>query len=617
MLTQTTPPTLKFKRRTTALGKTTSTLNLPVQKNYQRNSALPVPTKLEPVSTKSSVAPNSESSKRLSPVKTKDSPLKSASSSNQSQSPNIPQTPRPIRSQNGSTTFQPEQLAYISPVFSRIASGGGIHKKSPKQSPKQSPVNHQKRLKDGDSLVGSITETSPFKPIKSRAFDESPKKNYVPELANKTTAAKLIKHDRFIPNRTTMDMVSSQFNLTHPTDEKSEYVTDPSALQYQETLAKACGLALDQRILSFKSEPPRAREDLKSVWRRSANKSAPKHRRIPTIPERTLEAPGLADNYYLNLLDWSTQNVIAIALGSKVYTWNAETGDTKEFCDVSELGNDTDSITSLQWTNDGSYLAVGTNAGETQIWDAETEKILRNMKGRNSQVGVLSWDKHLLSSGANDGSIWNHDVRKSDHKIGELMGHTEIVCGLKWRPDGAMLASGGNDNLVNIWDARSSVPRYTKGDHTAAVKALAWCPWQLSLLATGGGTQDRKINFWNSTTGANISSIDTGSQVTSILWSREYKELVTSHGFPNNALSVWSYTRLAKIIDLEGHDARVLYTTMSPDGQTVASGAGDENLKFWKCFERRKKNEEGNTSGRKENVTLDDVENGISRIRIR
>ena len=57
-------------------------------------------------------------------------------------------------------------------------------------------------------------------------------------------------------------------------------------------------------------------------------------------------------------------------------------------------------------------------------------------------------------------------------KVAELAGHTVEVCGLQWRIDGAMLASGGNDNLVHIWDARSSIPRLTKTNHTAAVKVF-------------------------------------------------------------------------------------------------------------------------------------------------
>jgi hypothetical protein len=57
---------------------------------------------------------------------------------------------------------------------------------------------------------------------------------------------------------------------------------------------------------------------------------------------------------------------------------------------------------------------------------------------------------------------------------------------------------------------RGRVRRLTA--HTAAVKALAWCPFQSNLLASGGGTADRCIKFWNAHTGALVNSIDTHSQ---------------------------------------------------------------------------------------------------------
>ena len=56
-------------------------------------------------------------------------------------------------------------------------------------------------------------------------------------------------------------------------------------------------------------------------------------------------------------------------------------------------------------------------------------------------------------------------------------------------------------------------PVHSLAGHQAAVKALAWCPFQSNLLATGGGTADRCIKFWNTSTGAMLNSIDTGSQV--------------------------------------------------------------------------------------------------------
>ena len=49
-------------------------------------------------------------------------------------------------------------------------------------------------------------------------------------------------------------------------------------------------------------------------------------RRIHTAPERVLDAPGLVDDYYLNLLDWSVSNQVAIGLERAVYVWNAASG---------------------------------------------------------------------------------------------------------------------------------------------------------------------------------------------------------------------------------------------------------------------------------------------------
>lgn len=118
----------------------------------------------------------------------------------------------------------------------------------------------------------------------------------------------------------------------------------------------------------------------------------------------------------------------------------------------------------------------------------------------------------------------------------------------------------------------------------------------MNLLATGGGKNDHHIHFWNATTAGKLNSINTGSQVTSLLWSIEYKEFISSHGFPSNHLSIWSYPTLNKIADLPGHDSRILNTSLSPDGETVVSSSSDENLKFWKVFESRKDKKKKSTN---------------------
>ena len=70
----------------------------------------------------------------------------------------------------------------------------------------------------------------------------------------------------------------------------------------------------------------------------------------------------------------------------------------------------------------------------------------------------------------------------------------------------------------------------------------------------------------------------------SILWSKEYKEIVSSHGYAQNQLTVWKYPSMVKVTELTGHSCRVLHMAMSPDGQTVVSAAADETLRIWKCF---------------------------------
>ena len=119
-----------------------------------------------------------------------------------------------------------------------------------------------------------------------------------------------------------------------------------------------------------------------------------------------------------------------------------------------------------------------------------------------------------------------------------LCGHKQEVCGLRWSFDErSMLASGGNDNKLLIWDVKKHTsPMHVFSDHTAAVKAIAWSPHQNGLLASGGGTADRCIRFWNCLTGHGINSIDTGSQVCNLAFSKNCNELVSTHGYSLNQI---------------------------------------------------------------------------------
>ncbi|ORZ28753.1 WD40-repeat-containing domain protein [Lobosporangium transversale] len=326
---------------------------------------------------------------------------------------------------------------------------------------------------------------------------------------------------------------------------------------------------------------------LTSSWLESRNillspKKAP--RTISQVPFKILDAPELKDDFYLNLVDWSSQNVLGVGLGNCVYLWSALTSRVTQLCSLGE----NDSVTSINWISMGSHLAVGTDKGYVQIWDVGARRKVRTLTGHTQRVGVLAWKDHILTSGSRDRKIYHRDVRAQEMWIHQLASHTGEVCGLKWNSSGSQLASGGNDNKLMVWEKDSTVPLYKFRDHTAAVKAIDWNPHQSGVLASGGGTVDRHIRFWNTATGVCLGATDTGSQVCNLAWSKTSNELVSTHGYSQNQVVVWKYPAMHQIVALSGHSMRVLYLALSPDGQTVVTGAGDETLRFWNVFQKSK-----------------------------
>lgn len=245
-------------------------------------------------------------------------------------------------------------------------------------------------------------------------------------------------------------------------------------------------------------------------------------RKISKVPFKVLDAPELQDDFYLNLVDWSSQNVLAVGLGRCVYLWSACTSQVTKLCDLGP----NDSVTSVRWMQRGTHLSVGTNRGAVLLWDAPKTKRVRSFEGHEGRVGAQAWSSHLLASGSRDRLILLRDVRISAQSVMKHSAHKQEVCGLQWSPHDQQLASGGNDNQLYVWNPRYSRPLHRFSEHTAAVKAIAWSPHQHGLLASGGGTADQCIRFWNTVTSQPLQCINTKSQVCNLAWSKNVNELV-------------------------------------------------------------------------------------------
>ena len=330
------------------------------------------------------------------------------------------------------------------------------------------------------------------------------------------------------------------------------------------------------------------------------------YRKIPKTPFRVLDAPNLIDDYYLNLLDWGKENIIAVALSDEIYLWNdtkAKASLLMTYTNNNSISEDISNniITSLSWMENGINLGIGLPDGIIQLWDINKKIRIREIFAHNNRVSCLSWNNNILSSGSKDRYIKNFDIRIKVPEISKIKKHKQEVCSLKYSIEGDLLASGGNDNMAYIWDIRNlknnifnflfnentnnpyEIKPYSINNlHQAAVKAMNWCPWKRHVLGTGGGSKDKSIKIYSCDCNKLIKNINTGSQVCSLIWNEKEKEIISSHGFNKNQIIIWNYEKSKKICELKGHMNRVLYMTKSPDENVICSGSGDETLRFWK-----------------------------------
>ncbi|KAL3341813.1 hypothetical protein AABB24_026037 [Solanum stoloniferum] len=405
--------------------------------------------------------------------------------------------------------------------------------------------------------------------------------------------------DRFIPNRSLMDLDQAHTLLINRTNNKLRKPNFND--EYRRKMEENLKLDVEGRpfrMLVFRGSPKSSRQSTRLIDEmRRSDKEIPlqtnenrRYRKFPLKASRALDAPLLSDDYYSNVMDWGKSNILAVVLGSILYIWNAQ---VQKAGVLMEVKREDDCPTSVAWSDDGKIVAVGCDSSKLQLWDAETSRLVRDLQGHQSRVGCVAWNGHILTSGSKDRSIINHDVRARSNLVSVTRAHGGEVCGVKWSSTGNALASGGNDNLVYIWDSFKTSSRHYMhrfNEHHAAVKALAWCPYNSDVLASGGGIDDGCLKIWNTQKGTCISTNDTGAQICGLQWNRHHKEILSGHGFGTGEshcqLCLWSYPSMARIGEPLRHasSSRILHLSQSPDGLTVVSAGADETLRFWEIF---------------------------------
>jgi WD40 repeat protein len=182
------------------------------------------------------------------------------------------------------------------------------------------------------------------------------------------------------------------------------------------------------------------------------------------------------------------------------------------------------------------------------------------------------------------------DLRQRQPVVLRARAHSGEICQVRWSPNEKNLATGANDDRVNIWDVASMAkPSVVFAQHKAAVKAIAWHPHNHSMIATGGGTADKTVKLWNARNGQFKHSVTTDAQVCSMMWNPHMPELLTGHGFGQglnrgSKLNLWKCPSLTRINTFESHD-RPIAMALCPRGSKVCVASLDESLRIWNMFQ--------------------------------
>uniref|UniRef100_A0A7E4VGL5 ANAPC4_WD40 domain-containing protein n=1 Tax=Panagrellus redivivus TaxID=6233 RepID=A0A7E4VGL5_PANRE len=329
----------------------------------------------------------------------------------------------------------------------------------------------------------------------------------------------------------------------------------------------------------------------------SARRTGKAQRVYSSYPTQIFDAPGIIDDFYHNCHDWSSTNLIAVGLNDKVYLWNAETNEAILLYDPSQSTNEVGvDVSCVKFSKDGKFLAVGLLSGKVHLFDVNKKTLNRSFQPASSRVGVLAWGKNgLLVMGCRTGVFQVHDVRQRLSFVCEVEEHVGELTSLLWCYNDEFLVVGSADAHVTVYTRQQILeqdldPSFRFEGHLATVKAVCEVSYMPGkVIATGGGTNDGKVIFWDLRYGSEVASFETNMQISSLVCDSHYKEIVIGHGFPTAGLAIWTapstsgpFTKVHEI----PFTHRCLGNVKSPCGQMILTLAGDETLSIYDFFKK-------------------------------
>ena len=269
-----------------------------------------------------------------------------------------------------------------------------------------------------------------------------------------------------------------------------------------------------------------------------------------------------------------------------IFTITLPFASAEEYFHTRTLTGHKISVPAVAFKDDSTLISVGAN---------------RTLHSWNLDTGVRRWSAEVDLFLISDIAISSHDSRfvvyagglffrpyigmsyTDDGDIrGYLVGHTNTVNTLSFKPGSSTLASGSNDDTIRIWDltwdAWKSRPIRTLRGHRNDVESVAWSP-DGTLLASA--SRDRTVRLWNPDNGTNTAVLRGHTNtVRSVAWSPDGTLLAS--GSRDGTIRIWDPTDTDSPPHvLEGHTGNVNTLAFHPTEALLASGSSDDTIRLW------------------------------------
>ncbi|KEF55317.1 uncharacterized protein A1O9_08971 [Exophiala aquamarina CBS 119918] len=225
----------------------------------------------------------------------------------------------------------------------------------------------------------------------------------------------------------------------------------------------------------------------------------------------------------------------------KVYYYSLEWSDHWQgsMTLLAKIDAHSQNVCGMAWSPDGNAFVSGGNDNRALLFDADlvlqaqdTEGPLANVSANPPQNSGMMPPATPIASpdrGIPPGNVEWMEQQAQTNRMQDTLWATPPPTPLRGRTptraphlEGHEPGSDRNRPLLRNELGNPAIPGLSDVHiysfyHAAAVKAIAFAPWQPTLLATGGGSNDRQIHFFHAGSGATLALINVFSQVTSLV----------------------------------------------------------------------------------------------------